>query len=70
MGRKQINANDEFLQLSRVYGNDFVQLVVRLRGVDVNRFIKIMAAGYLPGMALDTLVEASLYGMQKTELKI
>jgi len=70
MGLKQIKANDEFLQLSRVYGADFVQLVVRLRGVDVDRFIKIMAAGYLPGVGLETLVEATLYGMRKTEQKI
>ena len=70
MGLKQIKANDEFLQLSRVYGAEFVQLVLRLRGVDVDRFIKIMAAGYFPGMALETLVETALYGMRKTELKI
>lgn len=70
MRPKQLKANEEFLQLSRVYGAEFVQLIMRLRGVDVDRLVRLMAAGYAPGMELDTLVQAALYGMRKTEQKI
>ena len=66
----QIRINKEYLQLVRVYGADFVELIIRLRGVDFNRLVELMAASYVPGIALDTLVEAALYGMRKAKQKI
>ena len=67
---KAVTANHEYLMLARIYGNDFVLLILRLRGLDVDRFIRLMADGYVSGMALDTLIEVALAGMRRTGHRI